>query len=495
MSVPVTFPFGGGINAEDPALDLANGQVSDSLNFLHERGVAVSRPGLVEYRFEPYGGPSFNTGLVAKSFEGSSFYTALVTGVSLYSLDSDLVPTVLTGPVISGAFFTAGFPTIDLINGYIIISGSSDGLVKWDPSGTVYTVNSGAKWQYVVGFGSRAVGAYSLAGSSALLDPRTVGWSLSGDIDTWTGAGSDTTYLSESTGFITGLAALQNMVVVGRTDGLTLGTESGVSNPAFNWQSWSKNASGCRYSGTWAYDNEAVYFVGLNDVHRFNGAQMENIGREIRNRLMGYYRDGARFRGFLSSSVGDRKRKHYHLVPYASYETPHFVYDVEEGRWTEHSYETDIYPYGVGGFYFRQSSRSAPVVGRGADILGATMVLSRWDDAVACERAGYLVTGETSVGDDTQNATADKGAIVVLHNLDSSESAMTVTLNSTLDGSTQSETSANVDIAVSDKWQRALAGVRGAGQFHQVRVDVEANHMIELKRVTVPMETGGEYRG
>lgn len=329
---------------------------TQALNFLFERGVARTRPH-ARRRFSEW-----NTGAkvdFAKSFllNQGNRYTLYIDGAGavrrLASTDS---ATSHNAAEITGAGTTFGdrlYHNIAVWAGLVLIGNNTGGLLVHTPlSSTTYSVVSDAKYRYVTTSFNRAIGAYDITSGSN--NPREIGWSTTTDVTDWTGTGAGSTELTDIPDDITGLVNMNNVVVVARSMGWTLGyvTGSNTTGP-FRWQLMVRDGSGCAWPSTLATYNNVIYCVGHDDVYTFDISRGPSpIGGPIREPLMRSISNGARYRGFITRGdfvyepLTNRTflpRLRYHLVPIETTEgARHYAFDVKDGRWSAHNYSTSI---------------------------------------------------------------------------------------------------------------------------------------------------------
>lgn len=469
----------GGLNKEDPAILIGENEVQDAQNFLFERGVAQLRPGVATK--SPVTTDSIFYG---RSFDfTSSFKTVvLTTGNKVFSLNGSFAATELTG--ITPAFATA-YGSMEVVNGVVLIGNNTAGLIRWDPVGTTITATAGAPYRYITGHLSRAVAAYKLGGADTLLDPRTVAWSEAGDETNWNVAtfGVGTNVLADVSDEITGIGMARNVVVVARSTGFHLGQPTGKSEPAFNWSLHSKNAVGVVHPETFCVYGTLCFFVSRHDVHTFDLVGIEPIGRPIRGELLGYLANGIAYRGFISESYGIHVRAAYHLVPVATTTTlPHFVYDLEERKWSRH-----VYGLGLRGGWYQllAAKNSAPVLS-----LFDSASLRLWDEDVVCDTAGSIDGRIITIG----SLTDDYKILRVLFCY-KAPAAVTVTIKLYVDQSgtekTQEETRT---LTGNSKWRREWFDIQVTGNLLWAKVSVGSGSQIEVREITADITTGGETR-
>ncbi len=464
-----TYRPSGGLNSEDPALALQESEVQACENFLFERSIALSRPGVSEKSPTLTGNLFFGRSL---DFSSSVKTILLTDSPKMYSLSSAFAATEITGAGLAlGSVGSAAS-----VNGIVLVGDNTGGLIRWDTSGAVYTLLAAAPYKYVTSHLSRAVAAHKLGGSA---DPRSVAWSVAGDETDWTGFGSGATVLADAADEITGLAMARNTVVVVRSTGFHLGTPTGVSDPAFNWTLHSKEAVGCQYPGTFSAYGTLCFFVGRSDVHRFDLVSVTPIGRNIRRELIGYLAGGAVYRGFISESYGSNARAHYHLVPMSSSILPHFAYDIEEGKWSRHGYEKPL----NGGWYMLLGADSAPVL-----ISKTDSKLELWDETLECEIAGYITGRILEVGPLTEDFKYNR-CLLVHRNFSELECEVTVAADQ---GKVAVEESKVLKLSGDSRWRRTWFDFRLTGQLPYVKLSTKGH--LEVFQADLQVDPAGLMR-
>lgn len=367
--LPVTWRPVGGINADRAPVALESEEVSESTNWLFERGVARVRPHLLLDQVWAFNGMVF-----ARSFlidRGGTFfqepYVVFERSAGVFKWNPyDGTPLAeLTG---SGFSIGSGeHANISSVNDSIMLGNNAAGMVYWTIGASAYSIQTDAKYRYFTGLNSRAVGAFRIEGGNQ--DPREIGWSVAGDITDWTSAGAGSTSLSDLQDSVSGLRTVGNTVVILRNDGYSYGRQTGNSTPAFRFETPVRKGIGFPYPTTIEEYNNSIYGVGREDVFEFTLEKgMRPIGTKIRSMLMRHLAAGISYRGVIvrgdrgafpgtTQSTEDSQfvpRLRYHLVPVGSphdfggieglgfaatrNRAPHFSYDVEAGTWAVHTY-------------------------------------------------------------------------------------------------------------------------------------------------------------
>ncbi len=464
----------GGVNLTDGEDVLGDQEVRDSSNFLYERGAARTRPGLNISAVTP----SLGSIDFAKSLSlGVTPMTYVIVGNKLYKLVGSTA-TEITGSGIT--FGSSEFHNGTSVNGEILIANSTGGLVRWDPTGGTYTILSNAKYRYVTGHFSRALGAYD---TTATNGDKKVGWCVTGDIGDWTSIGSGSNTLSDCPDDITGLGNINNVVVIPRRTGIHLAFPTGYGSNPFRFEAWGRDGSGFPYPSTLCFHSNVLYGVGKDDVYTFDLANLTPIGYKIRDELLQAIHAGVTFRGFVSTLVGCSARTRYHLVP-NSHNWPHYCYDVDERKWSKHSYEASI----TGGFHFIPSYTTEGFAVFGSNFIG------RWDDSLPCETDSWLKSRTFALGD------VDKDHRVVrllLRYRDQGEGLANCRFAVTLNQERREEIQRVVvgSPSASNRWTRAWFNFRLEGQDGEFRVDIPAGQPFSTNLTAIQVVPGGEYRG
>jgi len=336
---------------------------TEAINFLFERGVARTRPHARNWYSE------FTAAHIvdyAKSFvlNQGNRYTLYIDSANsaLIRFASTDSSTSHSKSQITGAGLTFGnrlYHNMIVASGDIVIGNHPGGMVTHTPlSTTTYTITSGAKYRYFTTSFNRVVGAYDITAGAN--NPRSIGWSTTTDITDWTSTGAGSTELTDIPDDITGLKSVNNVVVVARQTGWTLGyvTGSNTTGP-FRWNLMVRDGAGCAWPATLDNYNNTLYCVGHDDVYQFDINQgAKPIGAQIREPLMRSISKGARYKGVITK--GDFlyepgaetvdgvqnnfvPRVRYHLVPVVPSEgARHYSFDLKDQSWSSHSYNFRI---------------------------------------------------------------------------------------------------------------------------------------------------------
>lgn len=464
----------GGVNLTDSEDVLGEQEVRDSLNFLFERGTARTRPGLTTVTVSP----TVGTIAFAKSLSlGATPMTFLIVGNKLYKLVNG-TSTEITGAGIT--FGSSEYHNGTSVNGEILIANSTGGMVRWDPAGNTYTILNSAKYRYVTGHFSRALGAYD---ASATNGDKKVGWCATGDISDWVGVGSGSNTLSDCPDDITGLGNINNVVVIPRRGGIHLAFPTGYGANPFRFEVWGRDGAGFPYPSTVAFNNNILYGVGRDDVYTFDLANLTPIGYKVRDELLQAIHAGVIYRGFVSTLSGHMSQGRYHLIPNSN-QWPHYCYDIQERKWSKHMYSAVI----TGGFHFVPGYTTEGAAVFGSDFVG------KWDELVACETASQLRSRTFMLGDLMQDQRVIRGMV---RYRDYGEATVGCQFGVTINRERRVESQELVvgSKEASGRWTRQWFNFRSEGQDGEWTLDVPAGVPFATNLFGMKIIEGGEYRG
>ena len=470
----------GGVNGADAENAIGETEFSDAMNMLCERGMTLNRPGLsAASQIISSGAARF-----AKSFR-------LNSGGSLVSVAVGNGHAWRINPIVDLGAFTFGLPDFDnaaAVNGVVLIGNVPGGIVRLNPA-TNAVSQLIPKYRYVYSHLSRAIAAYDPTTTNG---PITFAWSVTGDETNWTGVGSGSAVLSDAPDEITGLCTIRNVIVILRRGGMHLGYATGVSLPAFRFETYQRDGAGCNFPSTVACEDNLLCYVGQDDVWTFNLMRLESIGGKIRFELFGYIDAGVLYRGFISRSVSSqagglrRPRLRYNLVPTQS-GFPHFVYDFLEQRWTRHQYGTIAIN---GGFYFIRDNGFEDIA-----LFDGSGNFFTWDTTVNCESPGFILTRVVDLEPLDLDWTLHR-VLLKYQNLGATD-GVTVTAYSMLNNlPTSSEDTQNIGTDPADaKWCRRWFTPIVKGNDFQVRIDVPPGVPFATNALVLKLSRSGEYKG
>lgn len=518
--------FIGGMNADiDPAaIDLTKQQdqvvdiVSTVVNGVFERGLFRSRPQLstpantvsipsnnLVYAVSKLPFPS--NGAVATYYIGGIALT-FDTGSSTYKLwrlnaESVVAPLLnvveITGPGITAAGWDNLWFSNCVCNGVVLIAGYKGGLIRWDPTTTVYTIIANAKWAFVTKQNSRAVGAYLT--TSALTDPVTVGASKSGDEGVWVATSIEAyqNVISDIPDAITGVGVAKGILVIPRTFGFHLGYPTGTFPAIYNFTQHSDDAIGCSNPATFCIYKNVCYFVSTNGIHTFDLVDVEDIGEGVYEEVLDLLTAlGGTLRGFISASYKNDYQPTYNLyidIPSTSVSAnsiPLWQYNIRERKWTRWltnepsgSYSSLWMP-----FYYRATTG----IGFSIPITSTVVQLGRKPSVTAQFKytkelfgngsesfVTAFTTGKLTISAPVFEATITRIMLVYTCNA-SSPPEFSITIDSTLNSTTTSLTrsgivgTGNSLGSTPAKWIRQWVGnFCAVGQMFQVSVAATTN--------------------
>lgn len=420
-----------GINMDDPAIRVRPDQCVEARNMLFERGVTRTRPYAVRDAYTFWPDPSTNKFRFARGM--------LVTSDNPNSVGILSSGTLFKGPQAQalsqsgGGTLALGDPEYDNITTlnalFVIGNNSGNGMIRHDPSTSDFTIVSNSGFRYFTGLYARAIGGYSTL-------PNQVGWSVAGDETDWTGAGSGTTVLAETTDEITGMKTIQNVIIVIRSMGFTAGFPTGDPFGPIRWETVIRHGrQGCPYPSTVADDGNELFWHGQDDIYRMDMNLMPSpIGNQVRRETLYWLARGVLFRGFTtrmdygvpsggqafiaSNELSDPKpRLRYHLVPISRTGVPHYCYDVEARTWSRHVYALPLLG-GCEGFNLATTTANSAVSWNTMLLIDtATRDVLRWGDGASgsgevADQGAYIKSGVFVVGDPTREYKCQRAYIV-----------------------------------------------------------------------------------
>ncbi len=490
-----------GLNREDSEDSIAETEVRDSKNFLYEYNECQTRPGVAAETIAPLASAIVYGNTLRVNDKPYTFVIAADN--KLYRIDYDAtftnavpativissVTPVSTEITPSGGAAAWGDPKFHnsiSFNGVIIIGNATGGGIRWDPATSVYTIITDAKFRYFTAHLSRLVGGYDTNGT-ALVGPRTVGYSKVGDETVWTGGfGAGTTLLSDSNDEITGMDTLHNVVTVCRRTGFHLGFSTGVSTPPFRFEKWSENGPGLYFPATKAVENNVMYFAGRDNIYTFDLDKVTAVGTKIRKDLSAdLLNSSVQYRGFVSRAAkGNTLRTRYNLVGLAA-DKFHYALDTENGSWSKH-----LYGFTPGSAWNRIKSNTEE--GPNLCDSAGTSHFYTWDSALACETAAFIDSGTWQFGDMEKDYTVNR---LIVRSRDNGAITPTLTLNAILN---DTAVTANVSpttgtVGADGKWKREWFDLQLVGQEFQLRLAVTGKYSVNL--ISEKVAEAGDFRG
>lgn len=493
--LPIEFHPTGGVNSEDNEANIDPSQVQDARNFLFERGEADTRPALNSIAITGMSGLTIQ---YAYSLQVAGvFYTLFITTTArlFYVTAGGASATEVTGSGFTG-LGTNHFKPIS-VNGVVmfsVVNSGSMSLLHWAAAlGNTYTlVFTGLSTNVNVTMTSqlsRALLALQQPTSSSSVS--YVYWSKPGDETTWNTSpstdGSGNAALNEIPDTAVEMGVLHNVVMVLRSSGITLGYSTGVAIPAFRWETWTREQVG-GVPATFAADANIAYFVGPDDVYTFDLSNLTSIGYPIRSKLLA---KGSIYVGFISRMLSSGiPRAKFHLMPSfgSAANTPHYAYDIQEQKWSIHSYNHTI-NYGFD--YKRGNGASSPAFVDSS----STPKIWYWDSTNGpCEQASYFVSKSFRT-EYTMEMRVDR-TLVSYRDQGTTPNVQTE-VNGRI-GGINAETVTDTKAVGNNNdqyWNRIYFNTRAAvGQDIQVIVSVPANEQFQCDTVSIQLAQEGNLR-
>lgn len=504
-------PFSGN-NADDAAPQLAPEELVDSLNFFfnnrsaHQRGkwTSVAITGLVD---NPSTLVAFKSFLVANLVNHLLITDQTSVASKLYKVNMTTgAATQLTGPAfvpISGYQQTIN---VVAVNGNALVSGC-DSILRHVPGAAAYTAVAGVHPIFLTSHLSRAIGAFD---SGAANGQMIVMGSVPGDETDWTTYinGAFTSTLSDIPDGITGLGVLHNTLFVPHRKGFHLGFATGIANPPYRFENWSKDEGvGVFNAPSLAIYNNVAYFTAEDDVYTFdlnNGVQ--SIGRGVKGSLLYDIINASRvYKGCIwrvsgPGPVGALKnipRVRYALVPVLGGLGSSYIhmYDIEDKTWSKHDFPAALYSASQVNFSDDNTTQGTGVyplclVGSGS---AQNPLLYYIDETNNCEAASYLVSKVVRPGPLAKDFTLRR-AIVSFRDFGASN-AIKLTASCTLGTAAKTANQTRGGLNNDGKWVRDWYDLQVSGQNFQFRVDVAAGLKCEVDALEVYLSESGTFRG
>ncbi len=155
---------------------------------------------------------------------------------------------------------------------------------KWTGTGAASTLDStdATKARYCIEYADRLVLADLFVSGSRQM--YTIKWCISGDPTDWTGIGSGSADLGDTSDFITGLGKVGANLVVYKQDSVIIGNRTGAPSApiAFTRQ---KKGIGTPAPYSIVHAHGTNFFIGRSDFFLMNGDTPQPIGRAIRDKF------------------------------------------------------------------------------------------------------------------------------------------------------------------------------------------------------------------
>lgn len=482
----------GGLNATDNYALIDPTEVSDCLNFLFDSGLCYTRPGRTAVVIAGLdGGTTIEFGGTV-SISGTLHTILIGSNNAIY----DYLGVGKITPATTGATFgTLTFNNIASVDGMLLMGNNLGGLINWTPNTFTYDVIASAPYRYVAGHKGRAIAAYQNGGGSSLTNARTFAWSKPGDVTDWleSDGSAGNLAVAEIEDEITGLGVLHDIGVILRSYGIHLAYPTGTLPLPYDVQTFIRRGTGCRYPSTAAWDDELVFFVGEDDVYKFDLQSVIPVGYKIRNLLFDQLEAGSTYNGTITRSLPNgKKRLRYHLTPVRNSDAPHFVFDVMENKWSVHNYSTSSgwsWNIVLNGLF----------AGIGMADAGTTPSLRYWDAAVATEVAGFIQK-YCGVQDsiDTDYTITD----ALIRNLDLGANPLTLSIDATLGATVTTKTVTITSIGTVSatgkylrNWLSRQSSVQIAGNDFLVTLTSPAGVNFAMNYFNLRLANASEFRG
>lgn len=510
--------FTGGMNSDaDPAsIDLTMGQdltineVSSVQNMLFERGLILSRPGILTASGPPVGITSsqnlwmvealnsapwaFNAnavhrGAVAVTIDGSNnFHLWSINCQQGFGNVFDAVE--ITGP---GGYTPGQSIPISVaeVNGIVMLGSANSGMLHWDPTTGVYTLlNAASNFAYVTGHYARAVGAYG--GPSTNLYHQTVGWSASGDETNWTSLDAGTSTLADVPDSITGIGVINGVIVLPRTYGFHLGWPTGTFPIIYNWRMYSQNSVGCMHPATFRIYQNVCYFMSDSGIHTFDMENIEDIGEGVYEELTSHIQNDVGTvvpHALIAPTYDTDWRPAYHIFltfqgnSFPRAESPHYIYDIREKKWSRHTYTAGS---------LASIMKFAKLINGGIPPLQPQVVVVQqtsgvsptflpWTPSQVADQISSFTTGQINpLHDPTRDVQLAR--ILVVYNTPAATSySITATVNFILNGVAQTPVAFPFSTRAGGGWDKRWVDIRITGDFFQVQVSIPAGSPTPVK--------------
>lgn len=427
-------------------------------------------------------------------------------------------PTEITGPGITGAGWNDFFFDRAVANGAVLIGGYLGGLIRWVPTTNVYTLIAAAPYSFVASHYSRAVGAFSTAG--AVTSPITIGYSVPGDETDWAGVGSGSSVLTDIPDAITGVKTIRNTLVIARTFGFHLGMPTGTYPLVYNYTKFSDEAIGVAHPATFKVFGDKAYFLSHVGIHTFDTANIEDIGEGIQAEIFTLIqRWGATPRGFVTQSYKTDNQPCYNIIldirdgpvgtPTA---LPHYMYNINEKKWSRHSYASSTSTHATLAFPFAYKMLStfgtnyAPLPGLAVTQreTGVAPLFNKWSAQYNSEPteimspAPFFTTGQLTISPAYMEAQLERILLVyscTFTQFQSGQSpSFSVSINSMLNGIRTTTTPPNIvgNTGGSTYWQRTWGNVRVSGQMFEITITCP--YQVQIKEMILEFSDNSKQR-
>lgn len=487
----------GGLNSEDSDDAVGDGEVVASTNILYYANQTITRPGLNQLNVTglaegcQFGFGAYLGDVPPPNAVPPPFMILIGNSNKIYYVNLNGAATEMTPAAASAAFQQKQQHNVALVNGVYLFGNNPGGLVRWDPyTAGNYTVMSQAMYRYVTGHFTRAVAAFQL-NSTMRLGPHVVAWSKPGDETVWNTPGgtdgSGNTTLTDLPDDITGLANLQNLVVICRRFGFHLGAPTGQATAPFDFKAWSYKDVGVFWPGTQAVCSNLLFFVGEDDVYTFDLQRTDPIGYNIRSQLIADLTGNYTFSGFISRRFKNAKPRYCYNLMSTNMAAPgkHYVYDILERKWSIHTYTSKQPSWGFSRFSSTGLDGGICFV----DNQNPPHIFT-WDNNVACESAASITGPIQTILSESQEAAIQRILVKARDYGNGANVTVTLTAKQAQVPVSKAETKAIGNNSNDSRWTATWFDIRLSGQFFQVKIDIPANQKFATNKWM--LETGGD---
>lgn len=540
-----TFSSGWSGDIDPIVLDLS--AVKESRNFLFERGIMISRPGVKSVASSNITGTKYIDSIMTPSQIGlaqgpniiSTHDSATDGGVHLWRMTGmQANNTVIESPGEIALTLPAGTHLGCFYAQAVVFNQKTYVWSLRDAGGIGVCIleidnNTNAVAHYAVpppqpGGNLRRFSNVIITHLSRLFlidngvypNPATVYWSKIGDGTVWTGhftAGN--TILQEASDGVVAGGVAKNTIVLGRPSGFHLGVPTGDASNPYDWKAVSHAGVGVGHPLSFVTYGDTIFFADSHDIYMYDLASLESIGEGVSNtifQLCAYY--GLTLRAYIVNGYKYGRRPQLHLLPTMSPSTyvdggstptlptvnpkdiPHFVYDLNEKKWSQHKYdEADNDPYPLDGWpqYYHSLhllSTYQPVNMHRPGLIrrksaGAQYLI--WDNVAAplgCESVMYFTTGTIDCGDPSAEFRLVR---FMFHGRVSSDTTCTVQVNYSLKD-VLTTTSFTFSITHSGFFKRIWVNHVIIGNLFDFTFTFPASREVQIKQVIFEVEVPGE---
>lgn len=486
------FHLDGGLDAVTVETDIADNEASAVNNMVFWNKKMTGRP--LAAAFANFFTPIAEKLVYVEFAADGGVSTGTVTGVAIgnsgatyFKLGNSAWGTV--GPVVA-TYADKLHNNFAVVNGAKLVANSSTGLLRF-VGGADSTLIADAPYRYVIGHLQRAVAAYKYPGTGN--NTVTVAWSVQGNETDWTSTtlGAGSSVLSDSSDEITGLAVLQNVIIVFHKTMIHIGTPTGQANPAYTFSTWSRDklaGIGCMYPQSLVVSNNVAYFLGVDNVYEFDLQELNPIGDKVKDLIFSRNPGLYAMKGSISTLgwsgaggvyPGPVNKRLYHLAPIAApAQTPHWHYNLEEKSWSKSSYSVNIqYPC-------RHLGLGASGIGTGADWViqddafafvddSATPQLYVWKNINLAEQAQVFFSKTFLIGDVSCDYVLERSYIIIRDTNAGNGLPVTLTVDCILNGAVNTiSATVNVGGAADNKLKRYWFNMRLVGNLFRWSISI-----------------------